>query len=294
MSPALGTLLDSLIDYAGLFPPAQLSMADAVQAHATYLAGPHRAALGRFVLPASRLAEFTAAHQSLPAALRLGWRLNGLLGPEAAADHGLIQAFNARGPEAQIVAVEAKAATPAELRLMLASLPAKLEAWFEISPTNPDLDSLLAALKSAGHGAKLRTGGTTPEAFPSAPDVVVFIRACHKAGVVFKATAGLHHPLRGDFRLTYAPDAPRGRMFGFLNVALAAALIRTGATDADALAALEETDAHAFTLSPDALQWRAHRFTPAQLADTRARLFRSFGSCSFTEPLEGLQALSWL
>ena len=63
---ALAVLLDGLIDYAGLFPPAALSMPAAVAAYARYVIGTDRAMLGRFVVPAARLADFTAAVDALP------------------------------------------------------------------------------------------------------------------------------------------------------------------------------------------------------------------------------------
>jgi len=294
MSPALATLLDSLVDYAGLFPPAQLAMADAVPAHATYLTGPHRALLGRFIVPLARLGEFEQAHARLPDVQRAGWQLSVLTGPDLAADSAAIHAYNLRHPEAPIVSIEAKATTSAEIAQLHRTLPTALEVWIEIPAAAPDLAALLAAAKATGRGAKLRTGGVTPEAFPSARGVLRFLRTCHEAGLVLKATAGLHHPLRGDFRLTYATDSAKARMFGFLNLALTAALIQAGGTDADALALLEESDPAAFTLEPEAILWRGHRLSVETLATTRLRLFRSFGSCSFTEPLEGLQTLSWL
>lgn len=294
MSPALATLLDSLVDYAGLFPPAQLAMAEAVPAHAAYLTGPDRALLGRFIVPVARLGEFEQTHARLPDAQRTGWQLSVLTGTDLAADGAAIHAYNIRHPEAPIVSIEAKATTLAEIEHLHRALPAALEVWVEVAAAAPDLPALLAAIKAAGRGAKLRTGGVTPEAFPSARGVLRFLRTCHEAGLVLKATAGLHHPLRGDFRTTYAADSAQARMFGFLNLALASALIRAGATDADALALLEESDAATFTLEPEAIVWRGHRLGVETLAATRLRLFRSFGSCSFTEPLEGLQALSWL
>lgn len=291
---ALASLLDSLVDYAGLFPPAKLPMPDAARAYASYLAGPHRAMLGRFIVPLARLGEFETAHAQLPATGQLDWRLSVIGGPDSAADWDAIHAFNSRHADARIVSVETKAATAAEVLRAVSSLPPTLEAWVELAPTSPDLAPLLAAVKSAGRGAKLRTGGVTPEAFPATAHVARFLIACRDAGVPLKATAGLHHPLRGDYRLTYEPGAPRGRMFGFLNVFLAGALVHAGGSDADAIALLEESDSRAFTLASDALTWRAHRFTAAQLADARKNFCRSFGSCSFTEPLEGLQELSWL
>ena len=96
---------------------------------------------------------------------------------------------------------------------------------------------LVAAIARRGGRAKMRTGGVTAEAFPTAAQVLRFLRACTEARVPFKATAGLHHPLRAEYRLTYAPDSPRGTMFGFLNVFLTAVLLRHGLSDKDALGA---------------------------------------------------------
>ncbi|MBA4137761.1 MAG: hypothetical protein C0518_10635 [Opitutus sp.] len=291
---ALAPLLDSLIDYAGLFPPAKLTMPDAVWAYARYLTGPDRSLLGRFIVPLARLGEFESAYAQLPGEQTRGWRLSVIGGPDSAADWDVIHAFNSRHADARIVSVETKAATAAEVLRAVSSLPPIVEAWVELAPNSPELASLLAAVRSTGRGAKLRTGGVTPEAFPAARDVVNFLRACHDAGVMLKATAGLHHPLRGEFRLTYEANAPSGRMFGFLNVFLTATLIHTGGIEADALALLEESEARAFNVTPEFVAWRGHRFTADQLAATRKNFCRSFGSCSFTEPLEGLRQNSWL
>ena len=72
----LPALLDSLIDYAGLFPPVKLPMADAVRNHAAYLGGSQAAKLGRFIVPAARLPEFEAAYTSLSDHGKSGWRLS--------------------------------------------------------------------------------------------------------------------------------------------------------------------------------------------------------------------------
>lgn len=291
---ATDALLGSLIDYAGLFPPAQLAMAEALRNHAAYLAGPHRDALGRFVVPLARLAEFEATFAALPPAQRIGWRLSVLASAAPQVDADAIAAFNARQPDARIVSVETKTTAPADVARLVALFPPSIEVWVELSAAALDLPALIDAVRATGRGAKLRTGGITPEAFPASADVARFLRECHRAGVVLKATAGLHHPLRGDYRLTYEPGSAAGKMFGFLNVFLAAALIHTGGSDADALALLDESDARTFAAAPDALAWRGHPFTIAQLASARRALCRSFGSCSFTEPVEGLQALHWL
>ncbi len=125
-----------------------------------------------------------------------------------------------------------------------------------------------------------------------------FLRACTVARVPFKATAGLHHPLRGSYPLTYAPDAPRGTLFGFLNVFLAAALA-PALTGEELEALLQEESAAALgltgdALTEDAITWRGHRLEGAALEESRRRFALSYGSCSFTEPIEDLQELSLL
>jgi hypothetical protein len=293
---ALSALLDSLIDYAGLFPPAKLPMAEAVANHAAYLDGPHAFALGRFVAAASRLAEFESARGSLqgrgPAA-DVPWRLSALAGADPRADAAAIAAFNSRRPGAVVDAVEGRAASPAEIAALDAAFPKPLELWIEI-PSSGDPAPLLAAIRAAGRGAKIRTGGVTPEAFPPPAEVARFLAACRDAGVACKATAGLHHPLRADYRLTYEPGSAKGTMFGFLNVFLAAVRLHLGDSAGDAAELLADGDPGNFSATPGALSWRGRGASAAQIAAARRDLCRSFGSCSFAEPIEGLQELKWL
>jgi hypothetical protein len=134
----------------------------------------------------------------------------------------------------------------------------------------------------------------TADAFPSAAKLLRFIAEAISAKVPFKATAGLHHPLRADYRLTYAPDSSRGRMFGFLNVFLAAAGLHSGMGQAEALDLLEEGSSAAFHIDNDAVRWRGFRLGLPQLQQARREAVISFGSCSFTEPIRELQALHFL
>ena len=80
-------------------------------------------------------------------------------------------------------------------------------------------------------------------------------------------------------------------MFGFLNIFLAAALLRDG-IDPDAVAPLlEERDATAIRVGDDALEWRGHRIALEALRETREGFAGSFGSCSFDEPVQDLTTL---
>ena len=291
---ALRTLLTHAIDYAGLFPPAQLGMGPAVANYARYRTEPDAWALGRFVAPATRLEELEREGADLlPRAGAEPWRISALVAPDA--DPRPITDFNARHARAEqgaalVDSVEAKATDATEVAA-IGALARTMVAYVEI-PVDRDPAPLVEAIRAVGARAKIRTGGTTPEAFPPAAHVARFVRACIDAGVPFKATAGLHHPLRAEYRLTYAPDAPRGTMFGYLNVFLASAFLMAGMPDADATVLLEERDASAFDFTGDGVRWRDRELSGAELARARERLVLGFGSCSFREPLDDLAALS--
>lgn len=298
-SPALSALLEGLVDYAGLFPPAALPMQDAVARYATYRAGARRAMLGRFVVPVARLDELAMAVASLPSTARGAangavagpWRLSVLAG---AADAATLETFNATHVGRFAVdTVEAKAEDEPTIAALAAALGARYTVYAEI-PVRQDPAALVAALARHGLRAKIRTGGVTAEAFPTPSEVLRFLAACVAAGVPFKATAGLHHPLRGEFALTYAADSPRGTMHGFLNVFVAALLLRAGVSAADVAPLLEERDGAAITVDGDGIGWRGHRISGDAIRAARAEFAGSFGSCSFEEPVQDLTRLRLL
>jgi hypothetical protein len=171
--------------------------------------------------------------------------------------------------------------------------PVGLTAYFEI-PLKEDPAELSATLAQTGGLAKGRTGGVTAEAFPSAFELARFIAACAKEEVPFKATAGLHHPLRGEYRLTYAPDSPTATMHGFLNVFLAAGFAQNGMDVEQLVEVLEERSPTAFTFESGRVVWRGEQLVRAHLINARHLAALAFGSCSFTEPIEDLQKLGLL
>ncbi len=146
----------------------------------------------------------------------------------------------------------------------------------------------------SGGFAKFRTGGLTHDAIPSAADVADFLCDAAIRRLPFKATAGLHHPIRSDRPLTYAADAPRGVMHGFVNVFVAAALAWHGKERSLVLDVLKETNAASFEFGDERLRWRGHELTTPQIAQARRYFAHSFGSCSFEEPLDDLRELGWL
>jgi hypothetical protein len=290
---ALRPLLSGIVDYAGLFPPAGLDMATAVRNYASYRHDDASWMLGRFVVPVSRLDELTRELRSLEPVEGDEWLLAALLGADVPRDLAAIDAFNeALAGVARIDTLEAKLGNAEAIARAAALAGGRFALFFEV-PVDPDPEPLIAAIAAAGERAKLRTGGVTVDAFPASADVVRFMRRCAAAGVPFKATAGLHHPIRAAHRLTYAPDAPSGTMYGYLNVFLTAALLPE-LSDAEAVALLEEGDPRALVVSRDAILWRDHELRADQANAARERVASSFGSCSFREPVDDLRALSLL
>ena len=290
---ALQALLDGLVDYAGLFPPAALPLDGAAGRYAAYRVGPDRRALGRFVAPAARLDPLAERARALGATAADPWPVSALVG-EAGADMDAVlpHAPAAHGRTGIVVdAVEARAASAADVARVAACVPAGVAAYVEI-PHATDPTPLVRAIARAGLRAKLRTGGVTADAFPSPHEIARFLVACRDADVAFKATAGLHHPLRGDYGLTYAPDGARGTMFGFLNVFVAALLARDGADVATLEQVLVDPAPAAFTFDDAGLAWRDRRVSTARVRASRARFATSFGSCSFEEPVGEVRAVA--
>lgn len=282
------TLFSALVDYAGLFPPASVGMADAAAAYAADRAGRDAWMLGRFVCPAARLAELAAAAAPHWAASEAPWRVSALA-PDPVTDFPHIRAFNAAHADHAIVdAVEGRASTTADVDRFAGEL-GDLEGFVEV-PLDPDPGALIADCARLGLKAKARLGGVVADAIPRPELVARFLVRCHESGIAFKATAGLHHPIRGAFPLTYEPGAPRATMHGFLNLLFATYVVLRGGDEVEACAVLEDRDASAFAFDRDAARWRDHVVPIPQITRLRETMI-GIGSCSFREPVADLVAL---
>jgi hypothetical protein len=295
---AVDALLNGLVDYAGLFPPANESMNTALEHYRAYRGSADRAALGRFIVPLSRLRELDAESRGLLPTDDSSdpWMLSVLVSGDVRAASEEMLEFNRRHSigssdgQAIIDVVELKATDRGQIERQHSALPRSFTSYFEI-PLQGEIGTLVDELASVGARAKIRTGGVTADAFPSAQNVVAFMAACLRKRVPFKATAGLHHPIRGTYRLTYEAGSATGVMFGFLNVFMAAALLYSGQDETQALAVLDETDASAFTFTDDAITWRGVEFDANRIKALRSEFAISFGSCSFREPVDELATL---
>ena len=310
-SQAARALFEGLIDYAGLYPPASLDAETTANNYARYIHGEHAWMLGRLVWPASKLAELTRiAGPLMPGTLGTSgyrehassipaWRISVVADTPARECSDAIVRFNeVHEKEDRGLAVadclEIKVAAPGEIDAVIDNTPEGLHLFFEF-PLAGDTRGYFTALSGTGASAKIRTGGVTANAFPDASTVARFIDSCRLAEVSFKATAGLHHAVRGEYRLTYEPASPCGTMFGFMNVftaGVARASARLQASDLEPI--LAESDRGAFRVANSTLNWRDKALDASQIAHAREGFCLSYGSCSFDEPVDELRALKMI
>lgn len=311
MTESLRTLMAGLIDYAGLFPPAKLAMAPSAEAFGRSLMGEHAWMLGRFICPASRLREFSQAASALmPGTFATSgyrehaagepWRLSVIIDGELRQDLATIDAFNNHHQLEHhglcfADAIELKVAKAEQIDRAIDAIPDSIHPFFEFPPEvvgSGDCRGFVAALAGHGASAKIRTGGIAPDAFPAPRAVAEFMLACCGAGVSFKATAGLHHPVRAEYPLTYDPNPPCATMHGFLNVFIAATFILSHRIDSErATAVLNERQADQFRFTDEGVRWNGLFAEVAQIARAREAFCLSYGSCSFDEPVADLQRL---
>ncbi len=295
-------LMQSILDYASLFPPALWDMPKTVATYKRYRAGPDRWVLSRLVIPITRLGEFErVAKDLLPQGDRDDsedpWPLTVL--SAATSDEALeedlekIERFNTFHAEpgagrAVVDSIELKATNANAIEQSLELMPETLFPWYEL-PWQQDVRGMIAALSEMESGAKIRTGGTEAAAHPSPLELARFLALCHHADVPFKATAGLHHPYR------HFAESVGCEQFGFVNLFFGAALLHHNVIEQEELEMLLG-DQHAknFEFTPTTIAWKGRSLGVGQIRDARDQFARSFGSCSFEEPLSDLRSLHLL
>ncbi len=288
LPPTLSALLNGLFDYAGLFPPADLDMPAAVVEYDELLDLPWQWAIARFITPAASLSRFTAA----AGVEDLGsWCLSGLLppadDPEFAAAVDAVHAFNAPHEEPVIDMAELKMGGDADrvehaVELLGPSILPVIEVDWQSDPRGG-----IAAVAGAGACAKIRTGGIRPELYPPVEAVAEFIVHCAAAGVPFKATAGLHHPMPNRNEKVGADE------HGFLGVFLgAAAAYGLQATAEDVAAILQCGDRSTITFDDQHAAIAGFKIPLELIAESRQEFAMGFGCCDPREAWSDLFAMS--
>ena len=282
---AIHMLLAGFFDYAGLYPPASLSLRSAANNYLDYASGKHAWALGRFIINADRLEELRSI-----AGDRLKHFKLSVIAPDIDSLAAISREISNGMP---IESIELKYSDPNAFEQASKNIPPSVTTYIEI-PLDPSGISALDPISRAGLRAKIRLGGVTAEAFPPPPTVVQMLSALAKLRLPFKATAGLHHPIRSTQPLTYNPNSATSTMHGFVNLCCAAAFLYFGGNEQDAQDILNDEDQTSWRVDEDSLQWRHLKMTKDQLATLRREFFIGVGSCSFEEPIHDLEALGWL
>jgi hypothetical protein len=289
----------ALIDYAGLFPPASLSMTEAVAEYRRIRSEEHHWVAGRFLCRASQLTELAVTATAVFPSGEVPWQV-GVIFDGAPGESGA-ESIDFRAemdPVMTIAAAEAKLNEPTS-----AALASLFDAMFSITPdivafievnrkTSITEQVTLVARELGGRrrvgGAKLRCGGITPDMFPTPAQVAEFVIACRNEQLPFKATAGLHEPIRHfDARL----GAER---HGFINILMAAALAEAGSDPTTIEDVIADTHVDGFSVSAAFASWRGNEIPGSALRRVRHSGFISYGSCDFDEPIDALAALGFL
>lgn len=298
--PVVAGLLEGTLDYAGLFPPAQLNLADAAQEFLRYQQPPSDWILGRFVAPIAQTEALIAsdlAKGAEPTPLALTTQIQ----PENARDQVTAIARHIQQlQQANFLTHTLEVKLPTDRATQQATIGALKKALSNLEEEPPQVylefdwqTDFFEAISDSFDlweevGFKARTGGTTADAFPSTDRLADFLIEAVQLEVPFKVTAGLHEALR------YHDETLNVMRHGFLNVLCGAALaIENDLNKEELIQLLEITDESEVGPVPSGL-----RFGPATLTldtiDVFRDLFGGFGSCSVSEPLDALRRLGLL
>lgn len=308
---SLRAFLGHLIDYAGLFPPARLSLREAIQNYASYKLEQDVWMLGHFVIRASELPKLSTYVNLFSAQTPLvisatGSRTESFDGCLAQLEDDLkvIHDFRSKyGEQVEINAFElplpAKIPRQHDLQNIAVltvgqglkpfcelTIPLNSDKWEEDILATLDVIAVHNAKSEQKLGMKLRTGGIKPNMFPSPKQVASFIHGCIERRLQLKFTAGLHHPMR-----MYREEV-QTKMYGFLNVFLAVILGEIYRLDKNAIKEiLSDEDPGSFIFQSDYMAWRDLKVTAYEIGQVRKTILSSYGSCSFDEPREELREL---
>jgi hypothetical protein len=252
-----------ILDYAGMFPPAKLPLADALENFQAYQNHKHADYLSRFVIPLEQVPELPS---STPLPLTV------LMKPAE---------INVSLKELEADSIEV---TWDEVSLTLLESSFFGKIFIELDWRKPyERQMAMLSGRSPRFGVKLRTGGVTPESIPPSKAIAEFLLSAAQYKLPLKATAGLHVPVPND-----NPEIG-ARMHGFLNFFCAGFLAYGGRGDHEAITnVLEDFSYEDFSFGEQSMRCGNFEFTKQEIEQLRSQWLLSFGSCSFLEPIEHL------
>lgn len=323
MKQSLRYFMNEIIDYAGLFPPAGLSLDTSLHKYSDYRKNDNSWMLSRFIIPGDRLDELIPYQDSMfsaddPFKLSILGKSTATLDEYEERLQELISQVNRFHNKlgsrvlSEILEIKiprealfsndysllgevfnktAQALTESEHTPQYVFYEAVFEENWK-KDIHHVMDSLSGhnRIKYNGNyryaGFKLRCGGTEAEMVPSIEQVASTLIDARDQNVALKCTAGLHHPVR------HFSDSVQTDMHGFFNVFGGAMLSYAHDLNIDELGViLRDKDPDHFTFTEEAFQWRELSVFTGEITELREVALTSFGSCSFEEPHEELQKL---
>ena len=251
MKNSLQKIMNGLIDYAGLFPPAKLPLDEAIAEYISHISEEKKWMLGRFIIPISQLNDL---EEFIPQFKNVGTLRLSVLGGQSTSNKEFLQQTkdeiiiinNYRKKhegKVTIEVIETKLPSESPSKEIMTNIvnllnTNNLEHYYEFPElpyvginyaTNEDegdwdekITPTIKMISNLEHaGIKLRCGGIVKDAFPSVEQVAAMIQNCSIYQVPLKFTAGLHHPIR------HHSSEYDTEMHGFVNMFSASAFALT-------------------------------------------------------------------
>ena len=326
MKASFKAFMREIIDYAGLFPPADLSLDTSLHKYNKYRNSDDAWMLSRYIIPASRLVELKPYDETLfsegpPFVFSvLGKRTETIsdyrehLQEIAAALEQFHENYKG-GVQTDVLEIklprEAVFASDADLLADIYEETARHFGNVDVFPRDiffegvfdknweKEIGIILESMNDYNGGSssdntirtgfKLRCGGVEASMFPSIEQVAFTLSKVREQDVALKCTAGLHHPIR------HYDHSVNTKMHGFFNVFGGAMLgYAHDFSDEQMQEVIKEEDSDHFSFTDTGFQWKGYEVTTEDIQELREVALISFGSCSFDEPREDLQKLDLL
>lgn len=320
-SKSIDVFLKKIIDYAGLFPPARLSLETAFGNYVHYLKSENNFMLSRFICPVklfSELARIISSNYPDEKGILISVLGRGGYNEEdffKNLQEDLILWKNLLSSSGSIIKADSfEIKLPDEIITshdtgkiagfintvsdeINKNIPVESFIFFEGhigTEWKKNIKHFIEGIKmhnltSNNSGYKLRTGGVEAYSFPAPGQIAYSIRECLDRNIPMKCTAGLHHPFRHF-------DTVIGTMMhGFINVFGAGIIaMRHNISDEEMIKIISDENPDNFSFNEKYFAWNDWKINADEIGLARKNLMLSFGSCSFDEPEEDLKKLKLL
>ena len=302
---SLNSLLYELIDYAGLFPPADLDMQASIKNYNEIVKSDKNWMISQFIVPISRLDEMTSellTHFDKQNPLFLS-----LISPDFKNQLSKLKHFLTTSKDIVVFkGLEMVALDLDSLSNSLSNTYSILDKESDFEPLvfyelkdsknwNAEIDKFTHSIAdfnkvhNVRFGFKLRCGGVKSTMFPSCENIAKSIISCRNQRIPMKFTAGLHHPIR------HYDNVIKTKMNGFLNIFIGGMIAHKFKIGIDKLVEiLTDENSSNFIFKDNEIVWNSYSVTNSEVKYYRDKYFISYGSCSFKEPVDDLQNLGLL